>query len=152
MLETSEPQWPEITNLRTVPDTDRVTLSIQTPLIRLVIQDAFEYVRASLLFKHAYPNPTVSVAVVNAALVSAAESHRPSASSIHNRLLHDDPYMFKMSRLVSVQPYLDLTYLMPFAAACPDPSFPKRGERTLCRVGGIKLRSYQGSASNYSIS
>jgi hypothetical protein len=147
MLETSEPQWPEITNLCTVPGTTRVTLSIQTPLIRLVIQDAFEHVRASLLFKHAYPNPIVVIGVVKGALLSAAESHRPSASSIHNRLLHDDPYMFKMSCLVSILPYLDSTYLMPFAAARPDPSFPKRGERTLWHVGGIKLRGYQGTSN-----
>jgi hypothetical protein len=100
-LETSEPQWAEITNLCTVPGTDRVTLSVQVPIMRLVIQDAFEHVRASLLFTHAYPGPTAVVAVVRGALLSAADSHRPTASSIHNRLLHDDPYLFKMSRLVS---------------------------------------------------
>jgi len=98
-LETSEPQWPEITNLCTVPGTKRVTLSVQAPLMRLVIQDAFEHVRASLLFKHAYPDPIVTIGVVKEALLSAANGHRPTASIIHNRLLHDDPYLFKMARL-----------------------------------------------------
>jgi hypothetical protein len=96
----SEPQWPEVTNLYTVPGTDRVTLSVQVPLMRLVIQDAFEHVRASLLFRHAYPEPHVVVAVVKESLLAAAASHRPAASIIHNRLVHDDPYVFKMSRLV----------------------------------------------------
>jgi hypothetical protein len=72
--------------------------------MRVIIQDAFEHVRASLLFKDAYPDPIVTIAVVKEALISAAESHRPSASSIHNRLVHDNPYLFKISRLVSALP------------------------------------------------
>lgn len=99
MLETSVPSWPAITNLCTVPGTNRVTLSVQVPLMRVIIQDTFEHVRAFILFDHAFPDPTLTATVVRNALVSAANSHRPAASCIDNRLRCDDTYLFQMSRL-----------------------------------------------------
>jgi hypothetical protein len=101
LMETSVPRWPAMTDLCTVPGTNRVTLSVQPPLLRLIIQDAFEHVHASLLFGHAFPDPTATIAAIKDALRSAADSHRPTASPIHNRLLLDDVYMTQMSRLVS---------------------------------------------------
>jgi hypothetical protein len=101
LMETPPPQWPAITDLCTVPGTNRVALSVQPPLLQLVIQDSFEHVCASLLFQHAFPEPTATIAVVKDALLSAANSHRPKASLIHNRLVVDDTYVVQMSRLVS---------------------------------------------------
>ncbi|KAI0281892.1 hypothetical protein BC826DRAFT_1190840 [Russula brevipes] len=100
LMETPPPQWPAITDLCTVPGTNRVTLSVQPPLLRLVIQDSFEHVRASLLFQHAFPEPTATIAVLKDALLSATNSHRLKASPIHNRLLVDDTYVVQMSRLL----------------------------------------------------
>jgi hypothetical protein len=44
--------------------------------MQLVIQDAFEHVHASLLFKHAYLDLIITIAVVREVLLSAANSHR----------------------------------------------------------------------------
>ena len=54
--------WPTETDLLVVPGTNRVTLSVQLPTMRLVLQDTFEFVWASLVFRgvpepHGYPCP-----------------------------------------------------------------------------------------------
>ncbi|KAI0285552.1 hypothetical protein BC826DRAFT_972966 [Russula brevipes] len=63
MLETSVPSWPAITNLCTAPGTNRVMLSVQVPLMRVIIQDMFDHVRAFILFDHAFPDPTLTATV-----------------------------------------------------------------------------------------
>ncbi|KAI0284161.1 hypothetical protein BC826DRAFT_973468 [Russula brevipes] len=140
MEEASEPQWPEITNLHTVLGSNRVTLSVQVLLMWLVIQDAFEHVCASLLFNHAYLEPIAVIGVVKEALLAAAGSHKPAASSIHNRLVHDDPYVFKMSRLPhawiplfrsEVKEHCGAVVVLHFAAVNSVPEITQMVERQL---------------------
>ena len=92
--------WPTETDLLVVPGTNRVTLSVQLPTMRLVLQDTFEFVRASLLFSEAFLNHTATLAHIKSALIDAAEGQLPGAFDIHRRLLDDDAYLIQMSCLV----------------------------------------------------
>ena len=79
-------------------------LTLQMPLIHTVVQDAFENIRASLLFEDAFPDPNLTVLFVRKNLISAARAHLPRAVDIHKRLLCDDRYLNKLSHLVSGSP------------------------------------------------
>ena len=92
--------WPVETDLIFVLGTTRVMLTVQRPLMRSVIQDAFERVRVYLLFNNAFPDAPTVLSMTKRSLTEAAES-RERASSIHQRLLHDEAYVTNMIRLVS---------------------------------------------------
>jgi hypothetical protein len=76
-------------------------LTIQILLIHTIIQDSFEDLRATLLFENAFPDPNLTILFLRKTLVGAARSRLPDAVNIHNRLLLDDEYRDKLSRLVS---------------------------------------------------
>ena len=93
--------WPSDTDIIFAPGTNKILLTIQLPLMRSVLQDAFEHVRFYLLFDHAFPDAVVALEAVKAALASAANgSANPRARNIYNRLMSDEEYAFKMIRLV----------------------------------------------------
>jgi hypothetical protein len=91
--------WPAETELIFVSGTTRVMLTMQQPLMRSVICDTFERVRVHLLFNNAFPDASIVRSMTRTSLVEAAES-RGQASSIHQRLLHDEAYVMHMIRLV----------------------------------------------------
>ncbi len=93
--------WPTDTDLIYVSGTTKVMLTAQCPVMRTVIQDAFENVHASLLFNCAFPDASVIPSIIRGALVLAAWSNLLRASDIHARLQADNKYLAKMSRLVS---------------------------------------------------
>lgn len=93
--------WPSDTDLKFTPGTNKVSLTLQRPLIRVIVQDAFENFRAALLFDNAFPDAGASPGLILAALVAAAESRGPRATHIHKRLLCDVDYVASLSRLVS---------------------------------------------------
>jgi hypothetical protein len=78
------------------PGTNKVMLMLQSLLMRLVFQDAFEHLRVSLLFIHAFPDPTLTRSMISEALAVATQSHLPRAANIWNRLKLDEEYMSKM--------------------------------------------------------
>ena len=71
------------TDLYIVLGTNRLSLSAQKPLIRVVMQDAIENLCASLLFEHAFPTAPTAIRVVWECLLAAAEQYRPGAAAIH---------------------------------------------------------------------
>ena len=73
----------------------------QRPLIRKVIIDAIENVRASVLFNNAFPDMTLSITFVREALITAVEGHRPGSDRIRQRLMQDKDYFGKIAPLVS---------------------------------------------------
>jgi len=95
------PSWPADIHLAFNPGSNKVMLTIQIPLIRTIIQDSFEDLRATLLFENAFPDPNLTILFLRKTLVGAARSHLPDAVNIHNRLLLDDEYRDKLSHLVS---------------------------------------------------
>lgn len=91
------PAWPADTDLCFAPGGTRVMLTLQRPLIRTVIQDAIEDLRASLTFNNAFPDSIVAISFIQHSLNSAAEKHCPAASSILRRLSHDERYVSKIT-------------------------------------------------------
>ena len=83
------------------PGTNKVMLTIQSPLMRSIFQDTFEHLQASLLFIYAFPDPALTCSMISEALAVATQSHLPRAATIRHRLELDDEYLSKMCRLVS---------------------------------------------------
>ena len=81
---------------------NKLKLTAQKSHVRLVIQDAIENIRSMILFTHAFPDITLSVAFAKEALLMAAKAHLPETQDIYARLLHDDSYLSKIHPLVRV--------------------------------------------------
>jgi hypothetical protein len=96
--------WPVNTDLIYVPGLKKLMLTMQKPLICMVVQDAFKHLRASLLFENAFLDANLTVLFVRKNLIGAARRHLPRVDDIHRRLLCDDDYLEKLSRLVSGPP------------------------------------------------
>ncbi|KAI9429942.1 hypothetical protein BJY52DRAFT_1200336 [Lactarius psammicola] len=77
----------------------KLMLTNQRPLIRVIVQDAIENLRASLLFQNAFPDANVAFTLTRDALGVAAENHKPGGAIVQWRLQADDEYM---ARLVSL--------------------------------------------------
>ena len=92
--------WPADTDLVFQPGTNRITLMTQHPLVRLVIQDGIENVRAHLMSSHAFPDLAATLPVVRSSLLRGAMSHFPRTVIIHRRLQCDEDYLGPISRLV----------------------------------------------------
>ena len=83
------------------PDSNRLMLTLQRPLLRLVIQESFENLQASLLFNHAFPKSRLALHYIKDALIGAANTYRPGSEQIYQRLIYDNDYMLKLAPLVS---------------------------------------------------
>ncbi|KAI9449054.1 hypothetical protein BJY52DRAFT_1192902 [Lactarius psammicola] len=88
--------WPVDTELQFAPGATRVMLTIQRPLMRSVIQDAIEILRASLMFDNAFPDSIHTLAFVRRSLLTSARKRCPTALSIHTRLVQDEDYISKI--------------------------------------------------------
>jgi hypothetical protein len=84
-----------------LPNSNKVMLTLQHALVRVVVQDSFDILRASLMFSNAFPDPSVTLEFAKDALVCSALSHAPGARYIYQRLLYKDDYMSKLITLVS---------------------------------------------------
>jgi len=90
------------TDLRFVPGSTRIILTGQRPIVRMVIQEAIDNLRASLLFVDAFPPTSCALKFIQDALITAAESQSPAAADVLKRLQEDEEYMAAMVPLVSV--------------------------------------------------
>ena len=102
------PSWSADTHLVFTPGSNKVLLTIQPLLIRMTIQDAFDTLRATLVFENAFPDPNLTVLFIRKSLVGAARSRLPNTVNVYNRLLLDDEYMDKLIVLVSVLTVKDM--------------------------------------------
>ena len=66
--------WPPETNLVISPKR-KVKLTIQQPVIRVLLKDAIKSVRASLLFDNAFPNTDEALTVIQKSIFYAAERY-----------------------------------------------------------------------------
>lgn len=121
--EFAQTSWPTDTDIVFPSGSAKMSLTNQTVMVKFVLHDAMEVVRADLLFKVAFPDPTVAIELVKESLISSASRLR-GAGNIYRRLLFDDWYMTKMITLVSSRD-LEMMTLMLLTAACPDSTFPK---------------------------
>ena len=127
--------WPPDTEIIVFPGTTKALLTIQSPLMCSIFQDAFEYLRATLLFIHAFPDPTLTRSMISEALSVATQSHLPKAANIRKRLEVDDEYVAKMCRIVSFSLVSCFEYV-PADAVSPVHGFPFSEERPKSGVLG----------------
>ncbi|KAI9431395.1 hypothetical protein H4582DRAFT_2062778 [Lactarius indigo] len=87
------------TDLVFMGSTTKIMLTSQCPLVRGIVQDAIENLRASLLFNNAFPDVTVAFAFTRDALLTATESHGHGGGIVRRRLQVDDEYLTKLISL-----------------------------------------------------
>lgn len=109
------PTWPSNTDIVPANGRSKLNLLEQPPLVRIVLQDAIDFVHSDLIFKHAFPNADMANNSVRAALVKAAKARYPVTAAVLNRLCSDSEYSANLSRIVSI-PY-HLTALLTFLIA-----------------------------------
>ncbi|KAH9043943.1 hypothetical protein EDB85DRAFT_1885442 [Lactarius pseudohatsudake] len=107
----AQPRLPALTNLVFVEGTTKVMLTSQRALIRVIVQDSIENLRASILFNNAFPDATVAFAFTREALIAATGNHGHGGGIIRRRLQVDDEYLTKLISLercsaVSVAPII----------------------------------------------
>ncbi|KAH8979572.1 hypothetical protein EDB86DRAFT_3248312 [Lactarius hatsudake] len=98
------PTWPAEMEIRTIPGSNHVILTIQGTLLRTIIQDVFKNLRATMLFQNVFPDGTLTLSFICDALVTAARQCGPAAVSIYTQLLNDTDYFAKIIPLVHVTP------------------------------------------------
>ncbi|KAF8260811.1 hypothetical protein EI94DRAFT_1811234 [Lactarius quietus] len=84
--------WPLSTDLKlvkTIKGAAQMMLTLQPAVIWSVIANSFEGLRASLLFKHAFPDSVLSVTFIREALITLASIYGPSAADMQTRLTID---------------------------------------------------------------
>jgi hypothetical protein len=94
--------WNCETNLSYITGSNRLTLSVQKPMICVIVQDAIDDIWASLLFIHAFLEGPDKVALVQGTLLAVAEKHKLGSTHIHEHLIHDREHTAQMSCLVHV--------------------------------------------------
>lgn len=100
-LQVMEKEAEKEADLVFLPGSNKVMLTLQHALVRVVIQDSFEILRASLMFTNAFPDCSLTVEFVKDALVRSALNHAPGARYIYHRLLYKDNYLSKLIPVVS---------------------------------------------------
>ncbi|KAH9067000.1 hypothetical protein EDB83DRAFT_2314982 [Lactarius deliciosus] len=91
------------TDLVFVGNTTKIMLTSQCLLIRAIVQDAIENLRASILFVNAFPDATVAFTLTKDALITATENHGHGGGIVQRRLQVDDEYLTKLISLARTQ-------------------------------------------------
>jgi len=97
----TSPAWPSETDLIFAPGSTKLKLTLQQPLVRVVIQDSIEILRAALLFENAFPSAVLTASFLRDSLSSGAKAHLPGAAAILQRLQSDTVYLAKILLVVS---------------------------------------------------
>jgi hypothetical protein len=90
----------------------RFMLTHQRPIVRTVIQEGIENLRAALLFTNAFPDVCVALTLIKDSLLNAADNYRhmPGATDILKQLKHNQDYLLKITPLVRPL-YFEMTTL-----------------------------------------
>lgn len=115
--------WPPETDL-VVTQKKKVNLCLQQPAIRVLLQDAIDIVRVSLMFTDAFPNANATLELVQDSVTTAAKRYRPGTSPIYERLKSD--YVYKSQMATVVRTIFSNNYLLKsFAAPCSHLNNPR---------------------------
>ena len=87
-------------------------LTTQSLLMQSIFQDAFEHLRASLLFIHAFPDPALMRSMISEVLGVVTQAHLPRAANIRHHLELDPEYLAKMCHLVGPALITHFQYLL----------------------------------------
>ncbi|KAN0130984.1 hypothetical protein V8E53_011117 [Lactarius tabidus] len=102
--------WPVDTNLVFAAGSHKLMLLNQRPIVRAVIQEAIENLRAALLFTNAFPDVCSALMLIKDCLFTAALCLKPGASEVLHRLTNDQDYLLRITPLLS-----NYTYTFPHA-------------------------------------
>jgi hypothetical protein len=91
---------PAETDLVFSPGSNKLMLTSQHPIVRAIIQDAIENLRAAMLFNNAFPDICIALGLIKDCLLTAANHLRPGAKEVLERLEQDHDYMLKITPLV----------------------------------------------------
>ncbi|KAN0124676.1 hypothetical protein V8E53_012645 [Lactarius tabidus] len=94
--------WPTETDLHFIPGSTRITLTGQQPTVRMVIGDAIDNVRVSLVFIDAFPDAACMTEFVREGLLSAAARRGPATAAVLKRLQEDEEYFSTISPLARI--------------------------------------------------
>jgi hypothetical protein len=89
------------TDLVFADGSNKLMLTNQRPIIRTIVRDATELLRASLVFTNAFPDPVLAFNFAKQALLSAAQNNS-SGVNVLSRLQDEDEleYVAKLVTLV----------------------------------------------------
>ena len=90
-----------VADLVFIPGTRRIRLSMQRPLVRLVIMSSFDILHSLVLFNDAFPDGICSVQFVKEALLRAALKYLPGTAPIYKRIVDDHEYFSIVLPVVS---------------------------------------------------
>ncbi|KAN0141184.1 hypothetical protein V8E53_000940 [Lactarius tabidus] len=91
--------WPVNTNLVFAAGSHKLMLLNQRPIVRAVIQEAIENLRAALLFTNAFPDVCSALTLIKDCLFTAALCLKPGASEVLHRLTNDQDYLLRITPL-----------------------------------------------------
>ena len=91
----------DVSDLVFISGSRKIKLSVQRPLVQLVIRSSFDIVYSSLVSINAFPDGAISVRFVKEALLRAALRYTPGTAPIYRRLKNDHDYFCRILPLVS---------------------------------------------------
>ncbi|KAH9028796.1 hypothetical protein EDB84DRAFT_1562985 [Lactarius hengduanensis] len=94
--ESSGPPWPANTELLFATGSIKIKLTLQYPLVRLVLQDAIEHMRAHLVLINAFPDPVAALAFARDSLMTAVEDRQPDTRFLCQRFQDDVEYFTRL--------------------------------------------------------
>ena len=90
-----------MTDLVFIPGSSTLQLNQQHPLVRLVIHSSFEILHSLLVSIDAFTDGALTIRMVKAALLRAAEKYKPGTAPVYERLKTEHVYFRQMLPLVS---------------------------------------------------
>lgn len=102
--------WRAETDLVFPPGSNKLRLTSQRPLVRAVLHEAIDRLRATMLFNNAFPDLCVALGLIQECLFDAAKSLKPGTEEVLERLTNDADYLSKIIPLVRLNvPQCDFT-------------------------------------------
>ncbi|KAF8262772.1 hypothetical protein EI94DRAFT_1742680, partial [Lactarius quietus] len=98
-LDLSQSAWPVDMDLVFSPGSTKLSLLNQRPIVRAVIQEGIENLRAALMFTDGFPGLCSTLTLVKDSLFTAAMHHKPGATEMLDRLTRDQEYLLKITPL-----------------------------------------------------
>ena len=94
------PFWPTETDLIYAPSSNRLKLTGQSPIVRSVVVNAIENLRAAMLLSGAFPDVCSVLTLIKDCFLTSASYLLPGAADVLDRLKSDPDYLSKLTVLV----------------------------------------------------
>lgn len=94
------PFWPDETDLVFASGSNKLKLTSQTPIVRSVIVEAIENLRAAMLMTDAFPDICSALSLIKDCLLTAGSYLLPGSMDVYDRLKSDPDYLSKITLLV----------------------------------------------------